>query len=69
MLRAGRTSSMSCKVFAVWRPCFVRVVPAVCHICVCCLEAMPCVAGLCHVILLLFDDHAILICMLYNFCY
>ena len=25
-------TSMSCKVFAVWRPCFMRVVPAVCDV-------------------------------------
>ena len=30
MLHVGRDSSMSCNIVAVWRPCFVQVVPAVC---------------------------------------
>ena len=28
MFRAGHASSMSCNAVAVWRPCFVQVVPA-----------------------------------------
>ena len=29
LCRSGYASSVSCKVVAVWRPCFVRVVPVV----------------------------------------
>ena len=36
----GLVSSMSCNVFAVWRPCFGCVIIAVCHVSVYCLETM-----------------------------
>ena len=53
---------MSCAVFAVWRPCFVRVLSTVYVMCCfCCLATMfrvGFVNSVCHVLCLLSGDHA-----------
>ena len=47
----------------------MRVVPTVCHV-MCLLSGDNPLCAYTHIIILLpLDDHALLICMLYNFCY
>ena len=72
MLHVGHASSTSCNVFAVWRPCYVQVVPVVCHV-MCLLSGDHASCGLCqqhvmfvwvmpaasHVVLSLYDGHAL----------
>ena len=63
MLSVGRASGTSCDVFAVWRSCFLWVVPVAHHV-MCLLsgqsfgQVMP---AACHPILSPLDDHALLI--------